>query len=199
MTRPNHTLKATLLALATMGYPIQSLAEFDAHQHGLAHLNLVQQGQELEIEFESPLANLVGFEHKPETPTQTKTYLDAVHNLKTHPHFGFKGAECTLMHQELELPFDSTELSAVQDKHHEEHDDHHGEHNEHHDEQHKEHSAHSNLKSHYRYTCSATVTSVSVALFEPMKNLETIEVQWLSDQQQGSAKLNRTSTSLRLQ
>ena len=35
-----------------------------AHEHGVGRLNAVLDGQALELEFDSPAMNLVGFEHK---------------------------------------------------------------------------------------------------------------------------------------
>jgi hypothetical protein len=50
---------ALLAALAVHAAP--------AHVHGIATLDVVVEGQALDIELESPLDNLVGFEHAPRT------------------------------------------------------------------------------------------------------------------------------------
>ena len=42
----------------------------DSHQHGLAELRLLLEEQRIEIEFESPAFNLVGFEHKTSNPEE---------------------------------------------------------------------------------------------------------------------------------
>src|SRR5471032_602536 len=39
-----------------------------AHEHGMGRLNAVLDGQALELEFDSPAMNLVGFEHQASTP-----------------------------------------------------------------------------------------------------------------------------------
>lgn len=41
-----------------------------AHQHGVAALQVAVDGKRLEIQFESPLDNLLGFEHAPRTEAQ---------------------------------------------------------------------------------------------------------------------------------
>jgi hypothetical protein len=41
--------------------------QLDAHEHGVAHLNAALEGDKLVIEFVSPAANIVGFEHAPAT------------------------------------------------------------------------------------------------------------------------------------
>ena len=39
-------------------------ASLDAHEHGVASLNVALDGQTLEIQLQSPAMNLVGFEHE---------------------------------------------------------------------------------------------------------------------------------------
>ena len=45
-----------------------------AHVHGEAVLNVVQEGTNVFIEFESPAINLVGFEHAPINPEQKAAF-----------------------------------------------------------------------------------------------------------------------------
>lgn len=46
--------------------------QVDSHVHGDALLSMALDGRVLSIELESPLYNLLGFEHAPETPKQTR-------------------------------------------------------------------------------------------------------------------------------
>ena len=55
-----HILFTLLLPL----FLIAKVHAEEAHIHGLATLTLALEGNSLEIEFESPAANLVGFEHR---------------------------------------------------------------------------------------------------------------------------------------
>ena len=56
--------------------------QHDAHVHGIAALNLVLEGQEVHIEFDSPAANLVGFEHAPSSEADHAALDKAVATLK---------------------------------------------------------------------------------------------------------------------
>ena len=56
-----------------LGHPVSA---HDAHEHGVAHLDLVVDGREVEIELETPLANVLSFEHAPQTDAQKKEVRD---------------------------------------------------------------------------------------------------------------------------
>lgn len=57
---------ATSLLLATSaGAAAGEHREHGAHEHGVAQLNLVLEGEKLLIELASPGVNIVGFEHAP--------------------------------------------------------------------------------------------------------------------------------------
>ena len=54
----------------------------EAHEHGMAHLNVAVEGADLYLEFISPAANIVGFEHPPRTDAQKTTVRKAIATLK---------------------------------------------------------------------------------------------------------------------
>lgn len=64
------------LALATLACPVLlaplgvSAHEPGAHVHGVAELRVAVDGPQLEIDLESPLDNVLGFEHAPRTDKQ---------------------------------------------------------------------------------------------------------------------------------
>ncbi|QIZ76196.1 ZrgA family zinc uptake protein [Ferrimonas lipolytica] len=195
------TLALSLIVLSCSCLSSGVLAQSGAHQHGIAHLNLVQQEGLIEVEVESPLANLVGFEHQPETKQQRQAYATAIKSFEATAQFSFNGANCKLVEQQLELPFEVADAAQLEHHHaHEEHShEHHGE--KHHDEElhHGEHHHdHSNLEARYQYSCDGVVTSVKVALFELMPQLETIKSQWFSQQAQGSTNLSKEAAVLNL-
>ncbi|TKB57533.1 ZrgA family zinc uptake protein [Ferrimonas aestuarii] len=135
-------LPNSIFAMGLLGLSATSVAAFDAHQHGIAELNYIQEGQQIEIEFSSPLANLVGFEHAPEGK-QVKVYLEAVSRLKQASHFAFRGESCDLNSRSIELPFEPESLS-VDDHEGHEHEDHEHEGHEHEGHEHEglEHEGH---------------------------------------------------------
>ncbi len=48
----------------------EELRHHEAHEHGVAHLNVAHDGKNLYIKLTSPAANIVGFEYRPCTPEQ---------------------------------------------------------------------------------------------------------------------------------
>ena len=54
----------------------------EAHEHGVAHMNVAFEGNELYIEFISPAANIVGFEHQPRTQEQKAAVKAAIKKLE---------------------------------------------------------------------------------------------------------------------
>lgn len=54
-----------------------------AHEHGVAHLNVAIEGDNLYIELISPAANIVGFEHHPRTEKQKTAVREAVKKLES--------------------------------------------------------------------------------------------------------------------
>ena len=120
----------------------------EAHTHGLATLTLALENSVLEIQFESPAANLVGFEHKATSSEEKKAVTQTETSLK-EPNllFSFVGASCQ--------PKKTTvDISGVMDNHnkkyqeHDEHEDH--SHAKKHDE-HDEHERHSHAKEHDKH------------------------------------------------
>ena len=64
------TLALMLLYLGGFNLALSQAEEkhhHKAHVHGVAHLNVALEDNELYIEFISPAANIVGFEHQPKT------------------------------------------------------------------------------------------------------------------------------------
>ena len=103
-----------------------------AHVHGQVEVNIAQDGQELLIEVTAPGADVVGFEHAPETAEQKKVFEQAIAQLnKPDELFSFNNASCT-------LKFKSVTNTLEGD--HEGHD--HADHAEHDHDDHKDHAEH---------------------------------------------------------
>jgi len=116
----------------------------DAHVHGHAILNVAQEGKEVEVSFEIPAMDLVGFEHQPETHAQ-KEKIEHMHDLlkqgKNAVAFN-EAAGCAVESAKVE----SALLAGLD--HHEEHG--HDEHEHGHDE-HKDHNDHDEHKDHDKH------------------------------------------------
>ncbi|GGU58995.1 hypothetical protein GCM10009504_15060 [Pseudomonas laurentiana] len=105
----------------------------DAHEHGVAHLNVVLDDKTLELELESPAMNLVGFEHAASSPADKAKVADVRKQLEQPlTLFGLaSAAQCTETDEALESPlFDD----ATSDDHHAAHE-------------------HSEIHAHYQLTC----------------------------------------------
>ena len=191
-----HCLSALLLGFVS----ITAKAEIQkAHVHGLATLNLALENEVMEIHFESPAANVIGFEHKARSAKekqaveQTKTVLKSPKLM-----FSFVGTDC-------ELKATTVDISEVVDSEHEHHS--HSEnhsHSEHHKHsEHHNHSSghHSEIKSSYRFNCkdAGDLNYVSIGLFELFPGIEKINVLWVTETKQGAELLapGRNKISLR--
>ncbi|MGB6229149.1 MAG: DUF2796 domain-containing protein [Litorimonas sp.] len=53
------------------------IRQADSHVHGAAALAMAVDGNEVTVELETPLYNLLGFEHAPDTPEQERSVADA--------------------------------------------------------------------------------------------------------------------------
>lgn len=103
-----------------------------AHEHGVAKLNVVLDGNTLELGLDGPAMNLVGFEHAASTDAD-KTKVNAARQQLEQPLklFGLdQAAGCTEENQELESPL--FEASAKQAHGHQ----------------------HADVDAHYQLTCA---------------------------------------------
>jgi hypothetical protein len=172
-----------------------------AHVHGIAHLNIALEGNELYVEFTSPAVNIVGFEHQPKTEKEKHAVKEAIETLKAGEKLFIMppraGATLTEASVESEIDYESKDSHGHDEdaRHHddEKHDkEHHDEHKhgeEHHDED--EHDVHSEFKAVYRFACKnpGKLTHVDVMLFQMYKGIEHIEVQLLTPTQQTGLEL----------
>ncbi|PTO92442.1 DUF2796 domain-containing protein [Vibrio sp. 10N.286.48.B8] len=124
-----------------------------AHVHGQVEVNIAQDGQELLVEITAPGADVVGFEHDPETAEQKKVFEQAIAQLnKPDELFSFNNASCTLKFKSvtntLEGDHDEHEGHDHAEHGHEDHKDHaEHDHDDHKDHDHAEHD-HDDHKDH---------------------------------------------------
>jgi hypothetical protein len=157
----------------------------DAHEHGVAQLNVVLDGQALELELESPAMNLVGFEHAAESAAD-KAKVAAARGQLQDPQalFGLGAGDCSLSDTELESPLFEDE----------EHKD---EHEEHHD--HDKDSEHSEIHAHYQLDCKKPGELQQLNLTELFKRFPAttkIQVQLIGPNGQQGVELTPAKPSL---
>lgn len=167
----------------------------EAHEHGVAQMNVAIEGDTLHIDFISPAANIVGFEHRPSTQAQKRAVDTAIAQLKDGarmfrlpPKALGKLVESVVTtdiareekqetHAELD---DDHDKGHAHDKKHDE-EDHHAEENE----------RHSEFKVQYRFTCKHPdkLEQIEVMLFKSFPAIEHIEVQIITESKQTALEL----------
>ncbi len=164
----------------------------EAHTHGVANVTLAFENGNLEVQFESPAISLLGFEHKPETQKQveaiekTKAFLNSAENV-----LSIDGGDCSS--DSVNVNILGPAGQALNDNQKQEHGHHEG------DDEHDKHSvSHSEVSAVYVFSCvnGEQLRSVTVSLFEYFSDLETVNVNWVTETQQGQSILQPKSSTI---
>lgn len=145
-----------------------------AHEHGVARLDVAQEGTTLELDLNTPAMNIVGFEHAATTEAD-KAKLAAAREALLKPHGLFnvpEAAQCSVISQKLTSP-----LFGDKD----EDDD--GDADEH---------EHSEIHAHYQFTCNvpAVLTKLDLSqLFTTFPATQKIQVQLITSKRQLGAEV----------
>ncbi|MEZ9066101.1 zinc uptake protein ZrgA [Vibrio atlanticus] len=217
-------MKPTILAVVigmTVSTNVLANEEFrshEAHVHGKVEVNIAQDGQELLVEVTAPGADVVGFEHAPETAEQKKVFEQAIAQLnKPDELFGFKNASCTLKFKSVTNTLEGDHDDHEGHDHAEhDHDDHKGHDHAEHDHDHKGHDhaehdhddheghdhsegGHGEFTVEYHYQCSdiAKLDTVSTQWFSKFSNTKSMTVNLLTDSAQIQEVLNADRISFR--
>lgn len=154
-----------------------------AHAHGRATLAVVLDGYELTAALETPLYNLVGFEHAAETQAQKAALRNAETLLAGGgPLLTFSPkAGCALSDKSI-----SADLGG--------HDDHHDGHHA------VEAEPHKDIALEYIYVCASPdlLNDITVNLFEHFEFMDEIELIYLGPNIQKQDVLNRNKTRVKL-
>lgn len=186
-----------LFASINSAYAEQKESSLDAHVHGLSELTIAMEGDSLEIQFESPAMNLIGFEHKATSNKDIATVKKAESTLsQPESLFLLSGANCRQIKTTVDISslIEEHDHHAVPHKDHDDHDDHndHKDHNDYKDhDDHKDHESHSEMVASYSYSCKelTKLSSIKVALFDVFPGIHKINTMWVMDSKQGSATL----------
>jgi hypothetical protein len=153
----------------------------EAHEHGVAHLNVAVEGTELYLEFISPAANIVGFEHPPRTDEQKTAVKEAVETLEDGEVLFVlpAGVQCGLAEPIVDTDIDGDPISESEGAHQ----------HEHHEAD--EHQRHSEFKAEYHFVCEHPdkLEHIDVMLFRDFPGIERIEVQLLTGTKQTALEL----------
>ena len=176
----------------------------DAHTHGDAELAVVLEKGSVTIELDTPLYNILGFEHAPETQAQKTAALQAALQLtRSSDLFEFNSkANCKNLSQDQNISlFDKAETDEHsghddeghdEENHHEDHDD-----EEDQDEAHKD-DAHNDVLLTYEFKCEhpLKLSHLNVNLFEFFEELSKVDVTFLGPATQKQVTLTRTQRQL---
>lgn len=146
------------------------VAAHEAHVHGVATLSLAQDGNKLLLEFDSPLDNLLGFEHVPRTDKQkqaARDLLDLMHKPATLIKLTAE-ADCLPSTVKLLAPVLQPTTQTTKDK-----------------------DEHANLHAEYDYTCSkgAELKSLQLILFDAFPSIRQVHAQMAGPRGQAAATL----------
>lgn len=153
-----------------------------AHVHGEAGMNIVLDGNSLFIELDSPVINLVGFEHAPNNEEQVLALLKAEQILASADRlFHFATAKCSLEDVEIEMPYSRNHA-----------------HKNHQHLSPERHHEHADFHASYAFQCEQAkdLTTISVKLFSLFPDLQAIKAQWIFQGKQGSASLTASHPTL---
>ena len=176
-----------------------SAAAHEAHVHGIAHMNLLVEKQAVEIELVSPLANVLSFEHEPETEGQKQEVRDMAAIMRNAGKLFIlpADAQCEVKEVSMSSEVISPELlsAEVEIEHQGGH-----EHNEHsHGGGHEEEHGHSDLDVDIAFICRnpEKLDGINVGMFKAFPNLHEIEVQMVTPKGQSAAELTPDSAVIR--
>jgi ABC-type Zn2+ transport system substrate-binding protein/surface adhesin len=183
-----------------------SAASLDAHEHGVASLNMVLEREHLIIELDSPAANIVGFEHLPNSAGDFAALAEARKQLlQADALFAIADAAgCSLEEAEAESPLFEADVDAAEHEHHDE--AHHDEHAEHAGGAHAEHghadhgSAHSDIQASFHFNCANpdAIKQIEVKLFEMFPRIEKLLLQAITPRGQRGGELTPAQNIIRL-
>ena len=151
----------------------EGFTQTGAHQHGVGALNLVLDGDTLEIELSGPAVNFLGFEHEPLNDAQRQQAQRALATLRQPGALFILPAKARCVSDSVEIDSallaNVTARSAAEKEHHHEHTRGQG----------KGPDAHQDIAAHYRFRCEnpAALDSVELAVFTAFPNTERLRVQ----------------------
>lgn len=215
-TRLSHLtpIRATvgLVGCLALGVGFAEQRQLGTHEHGTAVLNVAVADTTLSVEYQTPAANLVGFEHEARTDDQKRAIHDAEEVLESGKILTLPGGaacELTAVEVEHETEGEHHEEHAHQDEkeeHHEEHE-HHDEKEEHHaegetDHDHGDHDmeAHSEFHVLMTYGCQniEALTHIDVKVFKLFPGNEKILTQAITPSGQTGGELTPDNARLML-
>jgi G3E family GTPase len=189
------------LAVSSFAQAEEGFRQHSAHVHGVVEFNIAQDANELLMEITAPGADVVGFEHAPQTDEQKHQLEAAVAQLKDANSIFTLAASagCKVEHKSV-----THTLGEDSHKGHDHHDDHehHDEHkgHDHHDDHEGHSSSHGEFTVEYHFECSdiAKLDEINTNWFSHFPNTESIKVNVLTDTKQAAMQLSKGESKISL-
>lgn len=165
----------------------------DAHVHGVAELNIVREGQVVQIEFFSPGANLLGFERIPGAAEEWIRFATVVEDLEASVWLlGDQMSDCDMRIEAMEIPsFSAGDGGHAGHDHGDEHDD---------NEEDLAEDIHIDFRVQYLFDCARLVPSdIQIAAFQRFPGIERITTQWIIEGRPGFTELTTRASVLGLE
>lgn len=176
----------------------------EAHEHGVANLNVAIEGTSVYIEFSSPAANIVGFEHHPRTQKQKDAVKDALTKMQAGDTLFIlsAGSKSRLAKSRVDTDIESHEDHGSESGHAHAEEEHHGK-EANHDKEHSDaddHERHSEFKAEYHFVCQKPkkLSQIDVQLFRVFPGIEHIEVQLINETRQTAMELTAQQNNIAL-
>jgi hypothetical protein len=185
---------SSIFAVSCLSQAHAQQANLSTHVHGVSELNIVIEGNKLEMQLRSPAMNIVGFEHKARTEQQILKVKQS--ELKLHDHsalFSFSSGGCRLTQAKIDLSDLIEHKTTEKDAH-----DHHKSELDHNHEKEDEHGDHNEVVAHYYYDCEDMddLSSLSLGFFAVFTAMQQINSIWITTSEEGAAALNRSNKTI---
>ena len=146
--------------------------EHKAHEHGAANMQLMILKDEVLMQVESPLFNMLGFEHQANNKQQKKLFTQQLKLIEQTNLIELDGkAQCVLDSQKVQHPFENAYA-------HHNHDE----------------NKHRDISFEYHFHCKEASNLKQInteKLFKTWPHLHKLRVEWIYQNQQSAAELSR--------
>jgi hypothetical protein len=169
-----------------------------SHAHGVAQLDLVLDGQTLELQLSSPAVNLVGFEHPARAAKDRQKVGQVVATLKQGDAMLRlpEAAQCVLERAEV----DESLLGDQDPDHDHDHDHDHNSNSNSNSNSGQADGSHADIDVAYRFHCVSPdkLDSIGVELLHQFPGLESLRVQMITPSSQRGLTLSADNTEIEL-
>lgn len=171
-----------------------------AHVHGQASMQVAVDGGRIDVIFETPAANLVGFEYKPATGAERIAVEEARQWLERTPLINTADSACRVEQASVSNSHDDHQGHEDHGEHEEEHHDDHGDHTGGHNKHHQQTDAsHSEFEVSQLLVCDATSNQNLVTpVLTKYPAITALSVDWVNKDGQGNTRLEAGESRIRL-